>query len=61
MILLPLGFLHVHLLEFDGQSKFVMSWTDFSKSNFSSSLVSSQFWVLCGFVVEHCISWPLWL
>ena len=25
--------------------------------NFGSSLISSQFWVLC--TVEHCISWPL--
>ena len=23
--------------------------------------VCSQFWVLCGCVVEHCISWPLWI
>ena len=59
IILLPLGLLHVHLLEFDGESKFVMSWIYFSESHIGSFEVSSQFWVLCSCVVEHCRSWHL--
>ena len=60
-ILLPVGFLHVHVQEFDGLSNFVTSWIYSSESHIGSSLVYSQFWVLCGCVVEHCISWPLWM
>ena len=52
IILLPLGFLHVHLLEFEGLSKSVISWIYFSESHFGSSKVSSQFWVLYGCVIE---------
>ena len=37
MILLTQGFLHVHLQEFDGLSKFVMLWMDFPESHFGSS------------------------
>ena len=52
MILLHLGFLLVHLQEFDGLSKFVTSWIYFSESHFVSSEVCSQF---CGCVVEYLL------
>ena len=37
IIVLPQGFLHKQLPIFNGLSKFVMSWIDFSKSHFGSS------------------------
>ena len=61
IILLPVGFLHIHLQEFNGSSKFVTLWIYSYGSHFGSSKVCSQFWVLCGYVVEHCISWTLWM
>ena len=59
-VVAPQGFLQEHLPVFDGLSKFVMLWIDFSKSHFGPSKEFSQFQVQCGWVAEHCRSWLLW-
>ena len=59
IIVLLCGFLHEHLPIFDGQSKFVMWWLDFSESYFGSSWEISQLQVQCVWVVKHWRSWPL--
>ena len=49
-----------HLLKFDGLSKFVMSWINFSQSHSDSSKEFSYIQVQSGWVAYHCKSWRLW-
>ena len=55
IIVLPRGFLHEHLLVFNGYSRIVMSWIDFSESLFGCLLLSIC--LLCSGYIRRYSLW----